>query len=119
MTLAIRYALVRWEALTRFIDDGNIEVDNNICERDMRAVALVRKNCMFMRSDRGGQRAAAGASDSRNCSIENVRKDLFVLYQRLRCNSGKGSCYCGTRMAVGRFSLNASRALGFPSSGMR
>jgi transposase len=56
---AIRYALVRWTALTRYCDDGQIEIDNNAAERALRAVALGRKNFMFVGSDAGGHSAAA------------------------------------------------------------
>jgi transposase len=56
---AIRYALSRWRALTRYRDDGRIEIDNNAAERALRAVALGRKNYLFAGSDAGGQRAAA------------------------------------------------------------
>jgi transposase len=58
-TAAIRYALSRWEALTRFVDDGHIEIDNNAAERSLRGVALGRKNYLFAGSDSGGERAAA------------------------------------------------------------
>lgn len=57
--LAIRYALGRWEALLRYVDDGRLEIDNNAAERALRAVALGRKNFLFAGSDRGGERAAA------------------------------------------------------------
>lgn len=56
---AIRYALSNWVALTRFCDDGRLEVDNNAAERALRAVALGRKNWLFAGSDDGGERAAA------------------------------------------------------------
>jgi transposase len=56
---AIRYALTRWAALTRYRDDGCIEIDNNAAERALRAVALGRKNYLFAGSDIGGERAAA------------------------------------------------------------
>jgi transposase len=56
---AIRYALTRWAALTRYRDDGHIEIDNNAAERALRAVALGRKNYLFAGSDAGGERAAA------------------------------------------------------------
>ncbi len=56
---AIRYALTRWQALSRFIDDGRIEIDNNAAERALRCVALGRKNFLFAGSDAGGERAAA------------------------------------------------------------
>jgi len=56
---AVRYALGRWEALMRYCDDGHLEIDNNIAERALRAVALGRKNYLFAGSDRGGESAAA------------------------------------------------------------
>ena len=58
-TVAIRYALSRWDALLRYADDGNIEIDNNAAERALRAVALGRKNYLFAGSDAGGERAAS------------------------------------------------------------
>lgn len=56
---AIRYALSRWRALTRYVDDGLLEIDNNAAERALRAVAIGRKNYLFMGADSGGQRAAS------------------------------------------------------------
>ena len=56
---AIRYALSRWRALTRYVDDGQIEIDNSAAERALRAVALGRKNYLFCGSDGGGESAAA------------------------------------------------------------
>ena len=56
---AIGYSLTRWRALTRYRDDGRIEVDNNAAERALRGVALGRGNYLFMGSDAGGERAAA------------------------------------------------------------
>src|SRR6516162_3852775 len=58
-SLAVRYALGRWEALMRYCDDGQLEIDNNAAERALRAVALGRKNYLFAGSDRGGESAAA------------------------------------------------------------
>jgi transposase len=55
---AIQYALGRWAALTRYCDDGALEIDNNAAERALRAVALGRKNYLFAGSDAGGERAA-------------------------------------------------------------
>lgn len=56
---AIGYALKLWPALTRYRDDGRIEIDNNAAERALRAIALGRKNYLFAGSDDGGERAAA------------------------------------------------------------
>lgn len=56
---AMHYALSRWRALTRYCEDGRIEIDNNAAERSLRVVALGRKNYLFAGSDAGGERAAA------------------------------------------------------------
>jgi transposase len=55
---AIGYALPRWPALTRYRDNGRLEIDNNIAERSLRCVALGRKNYLFAGADSGGERAA-------------------------------------------------------------
>jgi transposase len=59
LAVAIRYALTRWAALTRYVGDGRIEIDNNAAERALRDVALGRKNYLFAGSDAGGERAAS------------------------------------------------------------
>ena len=51
---AIRYALKLWPALTRYCDNGGLEIDNNAAERALRAVTLGRKNYLFAGSDEGG-----------------------------------------------------------------
>jgi hypothetical protein len=56
---AIRYALGRWPQLTRYRDDGRLEIDNTAAERSLRPIALGRKNWLFAGSHAGGQRAAA------------------------------------------------------------
>ena len=55
---AINYALKRWVALTRYRDDGAIEIDNNAAERALRGPVLSRKNFLFAGADSGGERAA-------------------------------------------------------------
>jgi transposase len=55
---ACQYALVREEALRRFLHDGRLEVDNNQAENGLRPIALGRKNYLFAGSDEGGERAA-------------------------------------------------------------
>ena len=59
LAVAIRYALSRWSALTRYRDDGRLEIDNNAAERALRGCALGRKNWLFAGADSGGERAAA------------------------------------------------------------
>ncbi len=56
---AMDYSLRRWPALTRFLEDGRIPIDNNWVENQMRPIALGRKNWLFAGSLRAGQRAAA------------------------------------------------------------
>jgi transposase len=56
---AIAYCLTRWVALTRFLDDGRLCMSNNAAEREIRPLALGRKNWTFAGSDAGGHRAAA------------------------------------------------------------
>jgi transposase len=55
---AIDYSLKRWNAFTRFLDDGRLCMSNNAAEREMRAVAVGRRNWTFAGSDEGGRRAA-------------------------------------------------------------
>jgi hypothetical protein len=59
---AIRYALTRWNALCRFLNDGRLEIDNNAVERTIRPIALGRKNHLFAGSDGGASRWATVAS---------------------------------------------------------
>jgi transposase len=69
---AIRYALSRWERLTRFVDDGRIELDNNTVERSIRPIALNRKNALFAGSDGGAEHWATIASLIETCKLNDV-----------------------------------------------
>ena len=55
---AIGYVLERERCFTRYLDEGHLEIDNNACERSLRAVAIGRKNWLFAGSGFGGERAA-------------------------------------------------------------
>jgi transposase len=55
---ALQYGLSRWDALTRYVDDGRLSIDNNLAERLLRGIAVTRKNFLFLGSDGGGDRAA-------------------------------------------------------------
>jgi transposase len=72
LAVAIRYALSRWEGLTLFINDGIIELDNNIVERSIRPIALTRKNALFAGSDGGAEHWAIIASLIETCKINDV-----------------------------------------------
>jgi len=69
---AIRYALGRWASLSRFLDDGRIELDTNPVERAIRPVALGRKNHLFAGSDGGGHRWAVICSLIETAKLNGV-----------------------------------------------
>jgi transposase len=75
---AIRYALSRWRALTRYTEDGHLEIDNSAAERALRAVALGRKNYLFAGSDAGGDRAAAMYSLIGSANLNGLDPELYL-----------------------------------------
>ncbi len=75
---AIRYALSRWPALTRFLDGGKLEIDNNAAERALRVVALGRKNYLFAGSNAGGERAAAIYSLLGSAKLNGLDPELYL-----------------------------------------
>ncbi len=80
LAVSIRYALTRWVALTRFVDDGRIEIDNNAAERALRCVALGRKNFLFAGSDTGGERAAAIYSLIGSAKLNGIDPEAYLRY---------------------------------------
>jgi transposase len=76
--LAIRYALSRWRALIRYLDDGRIEMDNSAAERALRTVALGRKNYLFAGSDAGGERAAAIYTLLGTAKLNGIDPELYL-----------------------------------------
>jgi transposase len=75
---AIRYALSRWDGLSRFIEDGTIEIDSNTVERAIRPLALNRKNALFAGSDGGGEHWAILASLIETCKLNNVDPEAYL-----------------------------------------
>jgi transposase len=73
---AMEYTLRHWDALHRYTDDGRLSIDNNAVEREMRSVAIGRKNWLFCGSDRGGHAAAVHFSLIASCHRNSV--DPFV-----------------------------------------
>ncbi|MGA3344491.1 MAG: IS66 family transposase [Terracidiphilus sp.] len=71
-------ALSRWRALTRYLDDGRIEMDNSAAERALRVVALGRKNFLFCGSDAGGHRAAAIYSLLGTAKLNGLDPELYL-----------------------------------------
>jgi transposase len=76
---AIRYALSRWAGLTRFIDDGRIEIDSNVVERSIRPIALNRKNALFAGSDGGAEFWAIIASLIETCKLCSVEPYAYLI----------------------------------------
>lgn len=66
------YILNQWDALTRFLDDGRLGLDNNLCERQLRDIALGRKNYLFAGSHDAARRAATLYSLLRTSALYNV-----------------------------------------------
>ncbi len=77
---AIRYALTRWVALTRYRDDGRLEIDNNAAERALRTVALGRKNYLFAGSDAGGHRAASLYTLLGTAKLNDINPETYLRY---------------------------------------
>jgi transposase len=75
---AIRYALSRWEGLTRFVADGRIEIDSNTVERAIRPIALTRKNALFAGSDGGAAHWAVVASLIETCKLSGVEPHGYL-----------------------------------------
>ena len=69
---AIEYVRNRGEALRRYLYDGNVEIDNNVCERTIRVLAIGRKNWLFTGSEAGGRAAAVLFSLIGSCRLHNV-----------------------------------------------
>lgn len=78
MAKALAYGRRRWDALTRFLDEGTAEIDNNIAERAMRAVAIGRKNWLFAGSKAGGERAAALYSVIETAKLSGLVPQAYI-----------------------------------------
>ena len=74
----MRYGLSRWAALTRYINNGRIEIDNNAAERSIRGIALGRKNYLFAGSDNSGIRAAAIYSLIETCKLNAIDPEAYL-----------------------------------------
>jgi transposase len=75
---AIRYALSRWAGLCLFLEDGRIEIDNNVVERAIRPIALTRKNALFAGSDAGAEHWAVIASLIESCKLLGVEPHGYL-----------------------------------------
>ena len=76
---AVAYALKNWKALTRYLEDGDLSIDNNHTERSLRGIAVGRRNWTFVGSDRGGKTMAVLRSFVTSCELAKV--DPFAWFQ--------------------------------------
>jgi hypothetical protein len=76
---AIRYGLNHWDGLTRFLDDGRIELDTNIVERSIRPIVLNRKNALFAGHDQGAENWACIASLIETCKLHGVDPQAYFI----------------------------------------
>jgi transposase len=81
MGQAIAYALRHWTALTRFLNEGFLAIDNNVAEQSLRHIALGRKNWLFAGSARGAETAAILFSVTSSCHRHGV--DAFAYLRDL------------------------------------
>jgi transposase len=80
LAAAINYALKRWTALTRYCDDGSIEIDNNAAERALRGPVLSRKNFLFAGSDSGGERAAVLYTLLETAKLNGIDPEAYLRF---------------------------------------
>src|SRR5450432_1536938 len=83
---AVAYALKNWTALTRYLEDGDLSIDNNHTERSLRGIAVGRRNWTFVGSDRGGRTMAVLRSFVVSCELAKV--DPFAWFQDVLARIG-------------------------------
>ena len=76
---ACAYSLNHWQALTRFLEDGSLALDNNFCELQIRSLAVGRKNFLFAGSDAGAERAAILYSLLRTAAVQCVDTYAYLI----------------------------------------
>ena len=86
---AVAYALKNWVALTRYLEDGDLSIDNNHTERSLRGIAIGRHNWTFVGSDRGGKTMAVLRSFVASCELAKI--DPFAWFQDVLSRIGECS----------------------------
>ncbi len=75
---ALQYALSRWDALARYVEDGRLSIDNNLAERQLRGIAVTRKNFLFVGSDAGGRRAAGIYTIAETAKLNGLDPEAYI-----------------------------------------
>ena len=88
---AISYALKQWSALTRFLGDARICLDNNISERALRVAALGRKNFLFVGHEAAGQNMAGLYTLVMSCLFNEINPQEYLADVLMRIQTHKAS----------------------------
>jgi transposase len=75
---AISYALNQWPALERFLEHGEVEIDNNLVENAIRPTAIGKKNWLFFGSEQAGQRSAVMYTLIENCRLHGINPYAYL-----------------------------------------
>ncbi|MBS1168240.1 MAG: transposase [Proteobacteria bacterium] len=86
---AIRYGLRRWPALTLFLEDGRVAIDNNPAERAIRSISIGRKNYLFAGSDAGGENLADIMTIIETAKLNGIEPEAYLADVLARINDHK------------------------------
>jgi transposase len=78
MAQAIQYALNQWKELTLFLTEGAVPIHNNLAEQQMKRIALLRKNALFVGTARGGETAAILSSLTSTCRRHDINPQSYL-----------------------------------------
>jgi transposase len=78
MAEAMGYALNNWSALIRYTEAGFLSIDNNVAEREMKRIAIGRKNWLFVGSANGGRTAAVLYSFTSTCHRLRIEPRAYL-----------------------------------------
>jgi transposase len=78
MAQAMGYTLNQWKELTLFLSDGAVPLHNNLAEQQMKRIALLRKNALFVGTERGGQTAAVISSLTSTCQRHAINPQAYL-----------------------------------------
>lgn len=77
---AIEYTLSHWEGLNRYIHYGEVEIDNNLVENDVRLIGVGRRNYLFFAGEGGGRMASIFYTLIRNCITYKLNPERYICY---------------------------------------
>jgi transposase len=86
---AMRYAVNHWDGLIMYLDDGRLEMDTNVVERQLRPATLIRKNSLFAGSDGGAQRWAIAMTLIQSAKLNGVEPMAWLTDVLERIVSGR------------------------------